>query len=93
MDVTAIMNGDAQMDPNDLPTVVGPVVDGECDFCKGNRLTTDSVVNMPKLRFFWQQRTIIHVKDEFWLFPHIGLSMCVFSNFIKGYTKLFHLKK
>ena len=46
------MNGDAQMHPDDLPSIVLPVIRGEVDFCKGNRLTNKSVANMPKLRFF-----------------------------------------
>lgn len=38
MDVVAVMAGDAQMDPNDLQAIVKPVVDGEVDYTKGNRL-------------------------------------------------------
>jgi glycosyltransferase involved in cell wall biosynthesis len=38
MDVTAVMAGDGQMDPEELHLVVGPVVRGEADYAKGNRL-------------------------------------------------------
>ena len=40
IDVTAVMDGDAQMDPEELITVIEPVIDGNCDYCKGNRLFT-----------------------------------------------------
>ncbi|WP_394739803.1 glycosyltransferase family 2 protein [Natronococcus roseus] len=40
IDVVAVMNGDAQMDPAILDRILDPVVDGEADYAKGNRLLT-----------------------------------------------------
>lgn len=38
LDVTAVMAGDAQMDPEELPAIVEPVAKGEAEYSKGNRL-------------------------------------------------------
>ncbi|HUT35625.1 MAG TPA: glycosyltransferase family 2 protein [Planctomycetota bacterium] len=52
MDVAAVMAGDAQMDPADLPAVLDPVVDGEADYVKGNRLFTgDAWKKIPHYRY------------------------------------------
>jgi glycosyltransferase involved in cell wall biosynthesis len=36
-DVVGVMGGDGQMDTAHLPSLLDPVVDGRCDFTKGNR--------------------------------------------------------
>lgn len=52
MAVTVVMAGDAQMDPSDLPAIVGPVARGECDYSKGNRLFTGDAWNqIPRVRY------------------------------------------
>ena len=52
MDVVAVMAGDAQMDPDELERVVGPVVRGEADYVKGNRLFTGEAWRLiPKYRY------------------------------------------
>ena len=40
IDVTCVMAGDNQMDPDDLEAIAGPVARGEVDYAKANRLFT-----------------------------------------------------
>jgi glycosyltransferase involved in cell wall biosynthesis len=52
IDATAVMAGDAQMDPSDLPALLDPVVSGEVDYTKGNRLFTGEAWHkIPKTRY------------------------------------------
>ena len=52
IDATAVMAGDAQMDPDDLPALLDPVVNGEVDYTKGNRLFTgEAWQTIPKSRY------------------------------------------
>ena len=53
LDVVVVMNGDNQMDPADLPTLVEPVAGGELDYSKANRLASGQAWQLiPKTRFF-----------------------------------------
>jgi len=53
LDVAAVMAGDAQMVPEELARVIGPVVRGQADYTKGNRLFTgDAWTKMPRYRYF-----------------------------------------
>jgi len=50
--ISVVMAGDAQMDPQDLPKLLDPVVEGEVDYCKGNRLFTGKAWRViPKTRY------------------------------------------
>jgi len=45
------MDGDGQMDPTDLPRLLEPIVDGRCDYTKGNRFLRSRELDiMPKAR-------------------------------------------
>jgi glycosyltransferase involved in cell wall biosynthesis len=52
IDVSVVMAGDAQMDPRDLPKLLDPVVEGNVDYSKGNRLFTGKAWRViPKTRY------------------------------------------
>lgn len=52
LDIIAVMDGDAQMEPKDLFNIILPVVWGEVDYAKGNRLTYPGVAKiMPRHRY------------------------------------------
>ncbi|MDD4939906.1 MAG: glycosyltransferase family 2 protein [Candidatus Omnitrophica bacterium] len=52
MDISCVMAGDAQMDPEELNLIVDPVADGKADYAKGNRLIYgEAWKKIPKLRY------------------------------------------
>ena len=52
-DVAVRMDGDGQMDPEDMPALLDPVVEGQTDYSKGNRLFTgEAYKKIPKVRYF-----------------------------------------
>lgn len=51
LDITAVMAGDNQMDPNDLPVLLDRIIDKGFDYVKGNRLLHQNISTMPKYRF------------------------------------------
>ncbi len=53
MDITAVMAGDNQMHPDDLPRLLDKIVDEKYDYVKGNRLLhQDAKKLMPRYRYF-----------------------------------------
>lgn len=53
IDVTAVMGGDGQMDPDMLTKFIDPVVDGTAHYTKGNRfMELETIDAMPRVRQF-----------------------------------------
>ncbi|WP_424005038.1 glycosyltransferase family 2 protein (plasmid) [Haloarcula salina] len=53
MDVVAVLDGDGQMDPDILDRIIDPVVEGEADYAKGNRLISrQHCAQMSRWRLF-----------------------------------------
>lgn len=52
IDIAVVMAGDAQMDPEDLPALLEPLLCGRYDYTKGNRLFSGDAWNLiPKVRY------------------------------------------
>ncbi|MCK8523954.1 glycosyltransferase family 2 protein [Aquimarina sp. D1M17] len=52
IDCAVVMNGDGQMDPNELESICKPIVEEGIDYVKGNRLIHKSAwVIIPRIRF------------------------------------------
>lgn len=103
-DVVAVMAGDAQMCPDDLITVVKPIVDGKADYSKGNRLLRAEVTeHMPKYRFIGNAILTLLTKfaTGYWhvIDPQCGytaiskqaLSVIPIETMIKGYGYNAHI--
>jgi glycosyltransferase involved in cell wall biosynthesis len=81
IDVTAVMAGDAQMDPDDLLHVIEPVCRGEVDYTKGNRLFTGEAWTLiPRERYLGNAflSLLTKIASGYW---HVADSQC-------GYTAI-----
>jgi glycosyltransferase involved in cell wall biosynthesis len=53
IECSVVMAGDAQMDPKDLTKLLDPIIEGNVDYSKGNRLFTGKAWRViPKARYF-----------------------------------------
>tara|TARA_A100001037_G_C15109483_1_gene618211 strand:+ start:600 stop:1553 length:954 start_codon:yes stop_codon:yes gene_type:complete len=53
IDIAVRIDADGQMAPKDMPAILDPVVNGEADYAKGNRLFTGEAYKIiPKIRYF-----------------------------------------
>ena len=69
IDVTAVMDGDGQMDPDELPRMLGPVVEGDADYAKGTRLhRRRDRAEMSRWRLFgnWLLTMLTRTSSGYW---------------------------
>lgn len=80
VDVAVVMAGDAQMNPDDLPALIAPVVEGRLDYAKGNRLFHPKAHRIPRVRFFGNSilSLLTKIASGYW---HLADSQC-------GYTAI-----
>ena len=84
IDAVAVMAGDAQMDPADLWRLIAPIVRGEADYVKGNRLFRgESWAMIPHYRYLGNAMLsmLTKIASGYW---HIADSQC-------GYTAISRL--
>jgi len=75
------MAGDGQMDPEDLPNLLDPIVEDKTDYAKGNRLVTGDAWNtIPKVRYFGNSALTLMTK--------IASGYCHVTDSQTGYTVL-----
>lgn len=83
IDIAVVMAGDGQMDPDDMPALLDPVVEGRADYTKGNRLITGEAWNkIPRIRYLGNSALTLLTKiaSGYW---HVTDSQT-------GYTALNH---
>lgn len=92
-DISAVMAGDAQMDPDDLESVVLPVADGSADYSKGNRLFTGRAWDViPRHRYIGNAVLSLMTKiaSGYW---HVTDSQCGFTAISKKALESIHVDK
>jgi glycosyltransferase involved in cell wall biosynthesis len=62
VDITAVMAGDNQMHPDDLPALLDKIVEKGYDYVKGNRLLHQNIGSMPAYRFLGNSTLTILTK-------------------------------
>ncbi len=79
VDITVVMAGDAQMDPEDLIPMIDPIAEGKADYTKGNRLFFRHAWGMiPHVRYLGNSflSLLTKIASGYW---HVADSQC-------GYT-------
>ncbi|WP_254522947.1 glycosyltransferase family 2 protein [Natrinema caseinilyticum] len=69
VDIAVTMDADGQMDPDQLPSLLDPIVEGDADYAKGNRLADQlSRREMPPFRLFgnWLLTQLTKIASGYW---------------------------
>jgi glycosyltransferase involved in cell wall biosynthesis len=93
VDVAVVMAGDGQMDPNDLPELLDPIVDEKVDYAKGNRLFTgEAFKKIPKVRYFGNSvlSLLTKIASGYW---HVADSQCGYTAINKKALKMVNWSK
>ena len=87
IDAAAVMAGDAQMDPGDLPALLEPVINGEVDYAKGNRLFTgDAWQQIPRVRYLGNSgmSLLTKIASGYW---HVADHQCGYGEISRRSTR------
>jgi glycosyltransferase involved in cell wall biosynthesis len=93
MDVTAVMAADNQMDPEDLRHLVEPVVRGELDYSKANRLFTGQAWQLiPRYRYLGNAvlSMLTKIASGYW---HVADSQSGYTAVSLEYLELLDLER
>jgi glycosyltransferase involved in cell wall biosynthesis len=80
VDVAIVMAGDGQMNPADMAALLEPIIRGDADYVKGNRLFHANAHQIPRVRYFGNAGLsfLTKIASGYW---HIVDSQC-------GYTAI-----
>jgi len=93
VDAAVVMAGDGQMDPNDLPVLLIPVLSDGVNYVKGNRLLhPGSIEIIPKVRFWGNSMLsfLTKIASGYW---HISDSQCGYTVIDKEALKTINWQK
>ncbi|MBD3329230.1 glycosyltransferase [Candidatus Dojkabacteria bacterium] len=93
IDCTGLMGGDGQMDPDELEEICMPVINGEVDYVKGNRLIHRSaLLVIPRLRYLGNSvlSLLNKIASGYW---HVSDSQTGFTAISLGALKAINLHK
>jgi len=78
-DIVVTIDADSQMDCQDIPALIDPIIEGKTDFAKGNRLITGEAWEIiPRIRYLGNSALTLMTKiaSGYW---HVTDSQCGFT--------------